>query len=368
MKLTPFYRNHKNLNGEMITVGGGFQLPMRYQDSIVEYNAVRKAVGLNELSHMGEVDLKGKEAFCLVQELIVNDLGRISDNQLIYTTLCNENGGIIDDVTVYRFSEKHFRIITNATPHQNILTWIEAHIKGREIYPTDISSGVALATLQGQKSRELLQTLTGTNLINLPFFSFTQDKIAGIPALISRSGYTGELGYELYVGAESAVELWDIIMGEGTKYGLLPYGIAALQMLRIEKKYLLYGPDLNTETNPIEAGLGWTVRFKKGDFIGREALLRIKEEGPSRMLVGFEVEGSMIMAKDNPIYHQEEKIGSVTSANISPFLNKSIGLGYVKAEWASPGTVLEIEKDGKRFGAKIVPTPFYDPKNKRLRG
>ena len=368
MKLTPFYLSHKNLNAEMITAGGGFQLPMRYRDSKEEYDAVRKAVGLNELSHMGDIDLKGKDAFPLVQELIVNDLGRISDNQLIYTTLCNENGGIIDDVTVYRFSEKHFRIITNAVPHPNIISWIESHLKGRDIYLTDISSGVALATLQGPKSCELLQTLTQTDLSKLPFFNFTQGQITEIPALISRSGYTGELGYELYVGAESAVELWSTIMDKGCNYGLLPYGIAALQMLRIEKKYLLYGPDINTGTNPIEAGLGWTVRFKKGDFVGREALLKIKEEGPTRMLVGFEVEGNMVMAKDNLIYDQEEKIGSVTSANVSLFLNKSIGLGYVKSKWALPGTVLEIEKDGKRFRAKVVPTPFYDPRNERLRG
>jgi aminomethyltransferase len=366
MRLTPFYMSHINLKAEMITAGGGYQLPMRYQDSIVEYNAVRKAVGLNELSHMGEVDLKGKEAFCLVQELIVNDLGRISDNQLIYTTLCNENGRIIDDVTVYRFSEKHFRIITNAAPHLNVLSWIEAHIKGRDIYLTDISSGVALATLQGPKSRGFLQTLTQIDLNKLPFFNFAQGQIAGIPTLISRSGYTGELGYELYVDAESAVELWNVIMDKGSSYGLLPYGLAALQMLRIEKKYLLYGPDINTGTNPIEAGLGWTVRFKKGDFVGREALLKIKKEGPTRMLVGFEIEGNMVMAKDNLIYRQEEKIGSVTSANHSPFLNRSIGLGYVKSECALQGTELEIEKDGKRFRAKVVPTPFYDPQNKRI--
>jgi aminomethyltransferase len=257
-------------------------------------------------------------------------------------------------------------VVTNAVPHANDIQWLESHAEGLGAYITDISSGMGLATVQGPRSRDLLEKVVNIDLGRLPFFNFAEGQIGNIPVILSRSGYSGELGYELYVGAESAVALWNLIVAEGSEYELLPYGLGALQMHRLEKRYLLYGTDVNTGTNPIEAGLGWTVKFGKGDFVGREALLKVKKEGPSGKLVGFEVEGGTIEARDNVIYHHAEKIGWVTSGNFSPILNANLGIGYVKSELACVGTEFQIEKNGKRMVARVVPTPFYDPKNERL--
>ncbi len=257
-------------------------MPAHYRSVEEEHRAVRERVGMMDTSLMGRIDVNGRDALEYLQRLAANDASKLSDSQLMYTTLCNERGGIMDDLTVWRISEDHFRIVTSSIMRYKTLKWLQDHVEDRDIYLTDISPSLGMISVQGPRSRELLQELYDGNVSALKFFHFSTGKLGGVSALIARVGFSGELGYECYFGAEDTVDAWNVIFEAGKKYGALPYGFDALDSLRFEKGYIFYGYEVTSENNPFECGLERWVSFDKRDFIGREALLEIKEKGPEK--------------------------------------------------------------------------------------
>jgi aminomethyltransferase len=277
---TPFYDFHRRSARNMVKGGGDFMFPTSYASSLEEHLNVRRNVGMQDLSTMGEVDIKGPGAERLVRRLLVNEVQDMEPGQLRYSTMCNEEGGIVDDVTVYKFDDEHFMIVTSSGPRKKAYRWISEHAVGSSAYATDMTAAVALPVVQGPRSRALLKTVVeGVDLDELRFFRFAQGRIGDIELFISRSGYTGELGYELYTPADQAAVLWEHILQTSQGFNLKPYGLEAMQSLRIEKGLPLYGPDISEQDTPFHVGLGRWVRFDKRDFIGREALLRVQERG-----------------------------------------------------------------------------------------
>lgn len=365
MKRTPFYELHLKAGAKMSSAG--WALPLEYTSVAQEHQAVRQCAGLTDFSSMGEIDLKGSEAFALLQKLLVNDVARLAPGKAMYSTMCNADGGIVDDTTVYCHAPNHYWIVTSTANRMKDVAWVQEQAKGMNVAVTDISSGIGLLCLQGPCSREILQPITDADLSELHYFEFVKAKVKDVPVWISRTGFTGELGYELYVGAEDAQELWENLLAAGEPRGLTLCGLgAAGNTLPLEKGYLS-GREYNESISPIEAGLGWTVRLNKGDFIGREALKAIKEKGPQRRLMGFELNDASKVAKSGAtILANGQAVGKVTSASFGPSVGKSIGLGYVQAEHAAIGTEVEIDVDGVRFPGRLVNKRFYDPDNLRL--
>lgn len=366
MKRTPFYELHLKAGAKMTQ--GGWALPLEYVGVRQEHEAVRQSAGITDFSTMGQIDIKGKEAFALVQKLVVNDAGRLSPGRVMYTTMCNYNGGIVDDTTVYCLASDHYWIVTSTANRFKDVVWIEEHAKGMNVGVTDISSGIGLVCLQGPLSRTLLQHITDIDLQKMKYFEFAKGKIGDTSVLVSRTGFTGELGYEIYVNAEDAYELWDTIVKAGKPYNALLCGLgAAGNTIPLEKAYLS-GREYNEDINPFEASLGWTVRLNKGDFIGRDALLAIKEKGISKKLVGFELEDSSKVAKTGAhILVDGKSVGQVTSAGFGLTVGKSIGLGYVGIDYSEVGTPIEIDLGEYTVKGKLVEKPFYDPEGKRVR-
>ncbi|MDP9475197.1 MAG: aminomethyltransferase family protein, partial [Actinomycetota bacterium] len=277
---TPLYDFHARSAREMIKGGGDYVFPTSYTSPVEEHLNVRRNVGAQDLSTMGEVDIKGPGAERLVRRLLVNEVADLEPGRLRYSTMCNEEGGIVDDVTVYKFDDEHFMIVTSSGPRLKSYRWISEHAAGASAYVTDVSAAVALPVVQGPRSREFLKTIVdGVDLDHLRFFRFAPCRIGEVELLISRSGYTGELGYELYTPADQASVLWEHLLRTGREFNLRPYGVAAMQSLRIEKAFPLYGPDIDESRTPFHVGLGRWIRFDKRDFIGREALLRTRYRG-----------------------------------------------------------------------------------------
>ena len=277
---SPLYDYHLRHGGRLIPGGGEFQFPDAYASPADEHINVRTNVGMQDLSSMGEVDIKGPGAERLINRLLVNEIADLEPGQVRYSTMCNEDGGIVDDLTVYKFSDEHFMIVTSSAPRKRAVRWIVENAAGASAYPTDITASVALLAVQGPRSRDLLRELVeGVDFDALRFFRFQAGTIGDVEVLCSRSGYTGELGYELYVPAEEVGPVWDTLLARGREFGMLPYGALAMQSLRIEKALPLYGRDITEELTPFNVGLDRWIRFDKREFIGRDALLRVQEEG-----------------------------------------------------------------------------------------
>jgi len=277
---TPFYDIHVALGAEMIKGGGDFMFPKAYANPAEEHINTRTNVGMQDLSTMGEVDIKGPGAETLVNRLLVNDVADMVSGQVRYSTMCREDGGVIDDVTVYKYNGQHFMIVTGSGPRKKSAQWIATNASGAQAYVTDITAAIALPVVQGPRSREFLKTVVEeADLDSLEYFCFTKGRIGETEMIISRTGYTGELGYELYTPAEEAAVLWETLLEKGHDFGLKAYGVLAMQTLRLEKAYALYGNDLNENYTPFHVGLDRWIKFDKGEFIGREALLRVRDEG-----------------------------------------------------------------------------------------
>ncbi len=358
LRRTPLYEEHVRLKARMVDFAG-WEMPVQYSSIMDEVKTVRSTVGIFDVSHMGEIFVEGPQAVEFVDFLITNDFSNLNFGEAVYSPMCNDDGGIIDDLIAYKFSKHMAYLVVNAANKEKDLKWIESKAKVFNVNVVDRSDEYALIAVQGPKSEELLQKMADTILSKIPFYSFTKARIRGIKVIISRTGYTGEDGFELLVESEASVPLWRSILEYGEAYGIKPAGLGARDLLRLEASYLLYGNDMDENTNPLEAGLSWTVKFDKGDFAGKEALLRVKEEGLKRKLVGFEVEGKSIPRHGYKIFHGDEEVGFVTSGNFSPTLEKVIGLGYVKNEYRKVGTELKIEIRKKRVKAKVVKLPFY---------
>ncbi|GAB4332080.1 MAG: glycine cleavage system aminomethyltransferase GcvT [Calditrichia bacterium] len=354
-KKTGLYEFHVAKGAKMVPFAG-FIMPIQYTSMIEEHLKVRQSVGVFDVSHMGEITVKGPKALDFVNYITVNNVATLEVNQAQYSAMCYPDGGIVDDLIVYRRAD-HYLLVVNASNTEKDFNWIMEHkIDGVEI--ENISDQITQIAVQGKNAEATLQKLTDVNLSEIKFYWFREGELGGVPMIISRTGYTGEPGFELYFDRAYSMEIINKIFEAGEEFEIAPIGLGARDTLRLEKKYCLYGNDIDQTTNTIEAGLGWITKLKKGDFIGREALQKVKEEGPKRKLVGFVVEGKMIPRHKYPIVDGETEIGYVTSGCYSPVLEKNIGLGYVSTEMSKVGTEIAINARGRLLPAKIVETPF----------
>jgi aminomethyltransferase len=360
MRKTSLYAEHVALGARMVPFAG-WEMPVQYKGIVEEHRAVRERVGLFDVSHMGELELTGPGALELVSSLITNDPTRIADGQAVYTCCCNDGGTILDDLIVYRRSPERMLVVCNASNRDKIAAHFARAAEGRVGF-RDASDETALLALQGPRALETL-TRAGTSVDvarDLKSFRFRDAEVANVPCTVARTGYTGEDGVELFAPWNDAPALFRALMAAGREYGIEPVGLGARDTLRLEARLALYGNDIDDSTDPLEAGLGWVVKFDKPHFTGKEALLRLKAEGPRRALVGFEMRGRGIARHGYPLVDASgETIGLCTSGSPSPTLGKSIGLGYVPAALASVGTRIFVDCRGKSIEAEIVPTPFY---------
>ncbi|MCX7880546.1 MAG: glycine cleavage system aminomethyltransferase GcvT [Ignavibacteria bacterium] len=361
MKLTIFNQIHKELGAKMVEFAG-FQMPIHYKNGIIfEHKAVRQSVGVFDVSHMGEFEIEGSDSLSFVQKVTINDASKLIPGKAQYSAMCYHDGGIVDDLIVYRLEENKFMFVVNAANIDKDFNWLLENSKGFDVKLKNVSDEINLLAVQGPNSLVSLQKLTNIELGSIPFYSFVFGKLADVDLIISRTGYTGELGFELYFRGdfELAKHIWNSIFDAGKEFNIEPVGLGCRDTLRLEKGYCLYGNDIDARTNPIEAGLGWITKLNKGQFNGSDVISKVKEEGPARRLVGFIVESSNFIPRQNhKIFTDGNEIGFVTSGNLSPILEKPIGLGYVRSEFSQPETIIEIEARGKFFPAKVVKLPF----------
>lgn len=367
LKKTPLNEVHRSLGGKMVNYGG-WDMPVQYTAGVLtEHLRTRTVAGLFDVSHMGEIHVDGADAVPFVNSITTNDVTKLVDGQAHYSALTNENGGVIDDLLVYRFSENKLLLVVNAATQDKDWEWISSHRGEFDVDLRHASVDYCQIAIQGPKATEILQTLTDTNLSEIKYYHFKTGEVDGVSAIISRTGYTGEDGFEVYADAKYADQLWNKMLevgNYGAEDGILPCGLASRNTLRLESAMSLYGNELGEEISPLEANLGWICKLNKGDFIGREALLKQKEAGLDRKLVGFEMTEPGIARDGFPVIIDNEKLGVVTSGSPAPFLKKNIGLAFVPTEFANIGQEIKIEVRGKQIGAVVVPTPFYKRENK----
>ena len=391
---TPLYDNHIRLGAQMVRGGGDYMFPLCYTSPVEEHINTRTNVGMQDLSTMGEVDIKGPGAERLINHLLVNEIRDMEPGQVRYSTMCNEDGGVVDDITVYKFSDEHFMIVTSSGPRKKTARWIADHAIGTSAYVCDMSAAIALPVVQGPRSRDFLSSVVQeADLNRLKYFRFTTGRIGDTELVISRSGYTGELGYELYTPAEEAGALWEQLLQSGRSFGLMPYGVTTMQTLRLEKAYPLYGNDITEDYTPFHIGLDRWIRFEKRDFIGRDALLRTRERGLDERWVGLVIHGDTPApvnakvfsigavttteermfsgpeagaAKERELPGGEE-VGHVTYSNKGHTVGKMLALAYVRTSHSWSGSRMLIEINDRPVPAIVTPTPFFDPQGARLR-
>jgi aminomethyltransferase len=336
----------------------GWDLPVQFAGVMREHRAVRTDAGLFDVSHMGEIEISGPGALEFIQRLCVNDASRLADGQVQYSAMCFDDGGIVDDVTVYRFAADRFLFCVNASNRGKDLGWIRKH-RPEGVEVRDLSDETALLALQGPKAEFILNRLVDLSLPGLKYYHFSRCRAGGNEVVVSRTGYTGEDGFEIFLPPEAAAELWQKIMAAGEPAGLMPAGLGARDTLRLEMKYALYGNDIDETTDPLEAGLGWITKLDKGEFFGRGAIIERSGEGPARKLVGIEVKGRGIARAGHAIWADGSEVGTVTSGTLSPTLRKAIALGYVPTPLSRPGTAVSVEIRAAKVEAEVVRTPFY---------
>ena len=336
----------------------GWEMPVQYQGVIEEHRAVRSRAGLFDVSHMGEIEVRGNGALEFCQRMTADDVSRIQLFQAQYNLLLNERGGVIDDVIFYRLAEKVFFICVNASNSDKDFAWLSEHSEST-VEVENVSAKYAQLALQGPRAERILQPLTAIALAELKNFYFAFGDVGPMRCLVARTGYTGEEGFELYCNSEDATKLWAALLDAGAPEGLVPVGLGARDTLRLEKGYPLYGHELDDTTTPLEAGLEWVTKFSKGDFLGREILLKQKEQGVKRKLVGLEMLERGIARGGYGVFKNDINIGHVTSGTRSPSLDKSIALGYLDMEYAVIGNVVDVEIRSRKAPAKVVSLPFY---------
>jgi len=365
MKKTPLYEKHIQLKGKMIDFGG-WSLPVEYTGIIPEHEAVRTKAGIFDVSHMGEITVKGEDSEKYLQMLLTNDISLLNNNQIAYTAMCYPHGGVVDDLLVYKYSNTDYLLVVNASNTEKDYQWMKENIFGNtEIL--NVSENYAQLALQGPLAETILQKLTSKNLNEIEFYYFNDNvKVGNIEALVSRTGYTGEDGFELYFAYDKAEEMWDLILEAGKDEGLIPAGLGARDTLRFEASLPLYGHELNENITPLEAGLGFFVKLNKENFIGKEALARQKSEGLQRKIVGFEMIDRGIPRNNYEVYKEGEKIGYVTTGSFSPTLKKNIGLALIDSAYSKEGTEIEILIRNKNSKAKVIKKPFYSKKYKKM--
>ena len=359
LKKTPLNARHRSLGARMVEFGG-WDMPVEYSGVADEHMAVRTRAGLFDVSHMGEIELAGRDALAAVQQITSNDASRLSVHQAQYSALTTPAGTFVDDVLTYRLADEHYMLVVNAANIIKDFSWITSQVAGLgDVVAVNTSSRYALLAIQGPAARDILQTLTGVNLADLKYYWFTTGEVASVAGTISRTGYTGEDGFEVFVPPAAAERVWDAIVAAGRSGGLVPAGLAARDTLRLEAAMRLYGNDMDDTTTVLEADLGWIIGWKKDTFTGAEVLRRQKAEGVSRKLVGFEVLDRGIARQGHQVFVDNQPAGVVTSGTQTPFVKKAIGMAYLPAERTAPGTEFEIDVRGRRLRAQVVPMPFY---------
>lgn len=349
---------HKALNAKIVPFAG-YNMPVSYEGVNIEHETVRKAVGVFDVSHMGEFLILGENALSLIQKVCSNDVSKLIDGQAQYNCMPNETGGIVDDLIVYRFNAEKYILVVNASNIEKDWNWISQH-NTMNATMRDLSDEYSLLAIQGPKAAEAMQSLTNINLSEMKFYTFEVAEFAGVKnVIISATGYTGSGGFEIYFKNEDAVEIWNKVMEAGADYGIKPIGLAARDTLRLEMGYCLYGNDIDDTTSPFEAGLGWITKFTK-DFINSENLKKEKEEGPKRKLIAFELDERGIPRHGYDIVDENGKIiGVVTSGTMSPSLDKGIGMGYIPTEMAKNNSKIFIQIRKNAVPATQVKLPFY---------
>jgi aminomethyltransferase len=357
LKKTALHDIHRQIGARMVEFAG-WDMPVQYAGPIPEHMAVRTAAGLFDVSHMGELEIRGPEAEANTQRLTPNDAGRLAVGQCQYSALTTPEGTFVDDVLVYRMAADRFFLCCNASNQTKDFDWIRTHVQGR-VDVVDRSAEFTLLALQGPRAAEILQPLTSIALQDMKSYRFAIGAVAGVEAIVSRTGYTGEDGFELYFDPRHSEAVWSRLLEAGRAYGLQPAGLAARNTLRLEARLALYGNDIDETTTVLEADLAWICKFDKGDFIGREALLRQRESGPARKLVGFQMVDRGVARDHYPVEMDGRRVGQVTSGSPAPFLKSNIGLTYLRADSSAVGTELQVVIRGEPAKARVVPTPFY---------
>ncbi|HEX3557765.1 MAG TPA: glycine cleavage system aminomethyltransferase GcvT [Pyrinomonadaceae bacterium] len=367
LKQTPLNALHRRLGGRMVEFGG-WDMPVQYPAGTVEEHLrTRTRAGLFDVSHMGEIEVRGPDSIALVNRLCSNDASKLVEGQAHYSALTTPAGTVVDDLLVYRFGAEHLLLVVNASTTEKDWDWIVSHKRDENVTLTNRSADFCQLALQGPEALGILQTLTRSPLEEIKYYHFREGQVDGVPAIISRTGYTGEDGFEVYAAPDRAEQLWEKMLDAGrygTPEGVLPAGLAARNTLRLEAGMALYGHEITEETTLLEANLGWITKLGKGDFTGREALARQKEEGVRRKLVGFEVTERGIARDGQDVYVGGERVGQVTSGSPAPYLKKSIGMAYVPTEHSNAGQQIQVDVRGRRVGAQIVPVPFYKREKK----
>jgi len=362
LKKTALNDIHRQLGGRMVEFGG-WDMPVQYPAGTVsEHLRTRKHAGLFDVSHMGEIDVRGPDAISFVNRLASNDASKLVDGQAQYSALTTPEGTVIDDLLVYRFAEDHLLLVVNAGTTDKDWEWISSHHETENVQLRNASAEFCQIALQGPDALSILQQITTVPLDEIKYYHFTEDKVDEVPAIISRTGYTGEDGFEVYASPDKAEQLWNKILDVGKygeEYGVMPCGLAARNTLRLEAGMALYGHEIDETITLLEANLGWICKLNKGDFIGRERLQKQKQEGIKRKLIGFEVTDRGIARDGQDVLMDGQRVGQVTSGSPAPFLKKNIGMAYVPVELANEGRVFEIDVRGRKVGAQIVPLPFY---------
>lgn len=359
LKKTPLNARHRASGARMVPFGG-WDMPVEYAGITAEHMAVRERAGLFDVSHMGQIEIAGANALEAVQRISCNDASKLQIGQAQYSGLLTPQGTFVDDLLVYRLAPQHFMLVVNASHIPRDYAYIAEGIRpAGDAVAVDVSSRYALIAVQGPRALEILQPLTGVDLASMKYYWFAHGEIAGVRGTVSRTGYTGEDGFEIFVPPQSADRVWLALLQAGAPVGLVPCGLGARDTLRLEAAMRLHGNDIDESTTVLEADLGWIVGWKKDDFVGADVLRRQKAEGVARKLVGFEMLERGIARQGYTIYGQGEPVGAVTSGTQTPYLKKAIGLGYVPVALAAAGTELEIDIRGRRTRAQVVPTPFY---------
>ena len=360
MKETPLTQLHRAQGAKLVDFAG-WLMPMQYTGVIDEYQAVRHGVGLFDVSHMGRITVSGDQAESFLQWVTTNDCGRLAVGQAQYSMVCQESGGILDDIFIYRIGETEFLVCVNASNRTKIVEWFQKHqhAKFRHANICDQSETLAQIAIQGPLSKDLVTNILGSIVETLQPRHCLTLEMNGFSGLLSRTGYTGEIGYEWYLPADQAESAWEQLLKAGEPKQVKPAGLGARDLLRLDVGYLLYGNDINEQTTPLEAGAGWVVSWKKGQFEGYQALLKQKEQGISRTLMGFEMSERGVPRHDMEIFKDGVALGTVSSGNFSPILQKGIGLGWLPPNLCEEGTVLSINIRGKQVPANVVKPPFY---------
>lgn len=363
LKTTAFQPIVERLGAEM-TAWTGYSSPSQFSDATAEYTAIRQGVGVYDISPLRKFEFSGPGALTLAQQLVTRDLGRLHQGQVFYTPMCAEDGGIVDDCTVFRFDDEKVWLISGNEPD---VQWVLDAAARLNVAASNITERLPNLAVQGPRSREVLRTLVGPVIDGLKYYWFTEAAIKGVPVVLSRTGYTGEIGYEIFLAPEHAETIWNAVMGAGKEANILPCGLLSLDMVRVEYGLLFYGYDMDRSNNPFEVGLGGLVALEGPDYIGKAALQAINAHGVARKLVGLEIDAAEAVGGGTVVDADGNEVGTITSPNYSPTLRKSLALAYVATPLATIGQQLTVDDSGSTYRATVSRTPFYDPEKKRVR-